>query len=551
MRGGAKAAVVGSVFAVVVGGVGYGAYNVWNGLTAGTTAASTKAAGAEGRAGRGPVTAEEVERTAKDFLAAWAEGDDDTAGQLTNAAATAGPAVRGFRQEAHVSRAVITPGRPVGTKVPFTVDATVTYGGASKRWAYASELTVVRGVTTGRPLVDWRPAVIHPKLTEGTTLRTGEARNPPVKAVDHNGVELTAEKYPSLGPILDQLRKKYGAEADGKPGVETWIDAAGEGAADRTLLTLSKGVPGKLATTLDAGVQAAAERAVRRYGQASVVAIQPSSGAIRAVANSPADGFNTAMLGQQAPGSTMKIVTAAMMLDHGVASGPDSPVECPSTVTWEGVTFHNLRDFEIPGGTLRDSFRRSCNTAFIKAVKPLNDKGVAGTALGDTARAYFGIGEVWNTGVPSADGSVPPSSGAETAASYIGQGKITMNALNVASLAATVKSGSFHQPVIVPRSLDDRDLATARPLPGSVAGALRDMMRAAATGNGTAATAMSGLGTADKGAKTGSAEVDAQSTSNSWFTGYADNLAAAAVVQSGGHGGDAAGPLVASVLKAR
>ena len=54
----------------------------------------------------------------------------------------------------------------------------------------------------------------------------------------------------------------------------------------------------------------------------------------------------------------------------------------------------------------------------------------------------------------------------------------------------------------------------------------------------------------DKGAKTGSAEVDGQGKSNSWFTGYGNELAAAGLVQSGGHGGDAAGPIVAQVLQA-
>ncbi|MET9429896.1 MULTISPECIES: penicillin-binding transpeptidase domain-containing protein [unclassified Streptomyces] len=554
MRSGAKVAIVGGVFAVVAGGVGYGGYHLWNGVTGTTAAPSTKAAPGVRKAGSGPVTADEVERTAKDFLAAWAEGDADTAGGLTNAAGTAGPAVRDFREKAHVSKAVITPGKAVGPKVPFTVDATVTYEGVSTRWTYASELTVVRGVTTGMPLVDWQPAVIHPKLTKDAALRTGEAPDPPVKAVDHQGRELTKEKYPSLGQVLDQLREKYGSETGGKPGVETWIEpageGAGEGAARETLLTLAKGEPGKLQTTLDADVQAAAEQAVGRYGESSVVAIKPSTGEIRAVANNRKDGFNAAFLGLQAPGSTMKIVTAAMMLDQGVVSGPGDRVECPATVTWDGRPFHNLDGFAIQGGTFRDSFRRSCNTAFIKAVKPLNDKGVAGTALGATARTYFGIGQEWNTGVRSLDGSVPQSAGAETAASYIGQGKITMNALNVASIAATAKNGSFKQPVIVPRTLLDRAPATARPLPGPIASALRDMMHATAT-NGTGARAMSGLGTNDKGAKTGSAEVDNQGSSNSWFTGYADDLAAAAVVESGGHGGDAAGPLVASVLKAR
>jgi cell division protein FtsI/penicillin-binding protein 2 len=60
---------------------------------------------------------------------------------------------------------------------------------------------------------------------------------------------------------------------------------------------------------------------------------------------------------------------------------------------------------------------------------------------------------------------------------------------------------------------------------------------------------MSGL-SGSVGAKTGSAEVDGQAKSNSWFTGYRNDVAAAAMTQEGGHGGDAAGPIVAAVLRA-
>ncbi|ORT58536.1 penicillin-binding transpeptidase domain-containing protein [Streptomyces sp. CB03238] len=545
MRSGAKVAVIGGVFTVVASGVGYGAYNLWNGITGGTTQTTTSAA-APRKAGSGPVTAEEVERTAKDFLAAWAKGDEATAGELTNNAGTATPAVAGFRDEAHVSKAVITPGQPVGPKVPFTVDATVTYEGQSKHLTYASQLTVVRGVTSGKPLVDWEPSVIHPKLTDQSALRTGEAPNPPVKAVDRDGVELTPEKYPSLKPVLDQLREKYGSEAGGKPGIETWIESTNEGGADQTLLTLTKGEPGTLRTTLDADVQAAAEQAVKRYGESSVVAIKPSTGEIRAVANNREDDWNAAFLGVQAPGSTMKIVTAAMLLEKGLVSA-DRPAECPKNVMYQGRSFHNLDHFDLPAGsTFKESFKRSCNTAFIKLIDDVGDDA----ALGKEARDVFGIGLNWQTGVATKDGSVPAESGGVAAAQYIGQGTIQMNVLNVASITATAKNGSFKQPVIVPRDLDDREIATAsRPLEGSAAQQLREMMRATAT-SGTGAAAMSGVG-GDKGAKTGSAEVGGQADSNSWFAGFADDLAAAAVVQSGGHGGDAAGPLVASVLKAR
>ncbi|MFB7280134.1 penicillin-binding transpeptidase domain-containing protein [Streptomyces hydrogenans] len=541
MRSGAKVGIVGSVFVVVAGGVAYGGYNLWNGVTGGSPDVGTRAAPKTG-----PLSAEEVTATARDFLAAWAAGESDRAGQLTNDPVTAGPAVASYRQDVGVSEAEITPGTPTGAVVPFTVKATVTYDGVSKPWTYASKLSVVRGESTGRPLVRWTPAVLHPKLTAGATLRTGTAKTPPVKALDHKGVALPPEKYPSLVPVLDALRQRYGGKAGGKPGVETWIESA-NGTPSSTLLVLSAGKPGELRTTIDAGVQAAAEKAVKEFPKAAVAAVEPSTGAIRAVANNPASGFNTAFQGKQAPGSTMKIVTGAMMMRYGVAR-PDSPVECPSDVLWDGTRFENLSGFSTKGD-LTNAFAMSCNTAFIKAITPLKDKRVHNTALGDTARKWFGIGEVWSVGVQTEDGSVPESSGSETAASYIGQGRITMNALNMASVSATVKNGGFLQPYLVPRDLDGREFAKAERLPGEVALGLQKMMNAAATGpRGTAVEAMAGVPW-PKGAKTGSAEVDGQ-TSNSWFTGYSGDLAAAAVVEAGGHGSDAAGPVVAKVLKA-
>jgi cell division protein FtsI/penicillin-binding protein 2 len=66
---------------------------------------------------------------------------------------------------------------------------------------------------------------------------------------------------------------------------------------------------------------------------------------------------------------------------------------------------------------------------------------------------------------------------------------------------------------------------------------------------GTAAEAMAGV-SGDAGAKTGSAEVDGQKKPNGWFTAYRGDLAAAGVVQQGGHGGETAGPIVAALLKA-
>ncbi|WP_409471560.1 penicillin-binding transpeptidase domain-containing protein [Streptomyces sp. HC307] len=540
MRKGVKTAVVGGVFVVMVGGAGYGAYNFVSALNGdgGSGAAGPEAAET------GPPSSAEVEETTRAFFAAWEKAQGAKAASYTNNEAEAEPLLTSFGQDAHLTDVKITPGRASGRTVPFSVKATVSYDGKSKPLAYDSRLTVVRGVTTGRALVDWKPSVVHPALKDGDTLVTEESENPPIEAVGRDGTVLTKEKYPSLGPILDELRARYGDKAGGTPGVELAVRHTASEAADTSLLTLSKGKPGRLPTTLSASVQAAAEKAVKQYDESSVVAVKPSTGEVLAVANNRTDGWNAAFLGQVAPGSTMKILSAATLIDNGLTS-MNGPAPCPDSAISESQTFHNLTGMTPnENATLSESFARSCNTAFIKFADE-----VKVDSLNKEAQERFGLGQDnWQVGIPSFDGSVPASGGPDTAANMIGQGQVQMSPLNMASVTATAMTGTFRQPVIVPQSLDDRELARAQGLSGNTVAQLRAMMNRTAT-SGTAAGVMSRLG-GDIGAKTGSAEVDGQAKANSWFTGYRNDVAAAAMAQQGGRGGDAAGPIVAAVLRA-
>ncbi|CAM5548426.1 Penicillin-binding protein OS=Streptomyces fumanus OX=67302 GN=GCM10018772_32230 PE=3 SV=1 [Streptomyces fumanus] len=536
MGKGVKAAVIGGVFAVMVGGAGYGAYNV----------VSTVNGDSADAARTGPPSAEEVEKASAEFFAAWEKGDPRRAASLTNASAAATRLLTDYAEEARIKDVSVTPGARTGRTVPYTVRAKVSFGGVTKPLTYRSKLTVVRGETTGRALVDWQPSVVHPELKKGDTLVTEESVTPPIEAVDRDGKVLTKAKYPSLGPVLDTLREKYGEQAGGEPGVELVVRHASAEVADTPLLTLTEGEPGTLRTTLSAGVQKAAERAVKEFDESSVVALKPSTGEVLAVANHRADGFNAAFQGRVAPGSTMKIITAAMLIDNGVTSMNEA-APCPDTAVWQGQVFKNLTGMEPnESATLANSFLRSCNTAFIKLVdeKPLTD-----ASLTEEAQERFGLGrDDWKTGIVSFDGSVPASGGPDRAANAIGQGQVQMNPLNMASVTATAVTGTFRQPYLVSPDLDDREIATAKGLSPDTFAQLKQMMRLTAT-EGTGAKAMAGL-SGDMGAKTGSAEVDGQKTSNSWFTGFRGDLAAAAMTEEGGHGGDAAGPIVADVLRA-
>ncbi len=313
--------------------------------------------------------------------------------------------------------------------------------------------------------------------------------------------------------------------------------------ADKTLLELSKGTPGTVKTTLSPALQTAAEAQVAKKARSSVVLIRPSTGEVLAVANQ-SHGFNTAFQGSLAPGSTMKVITASLLIEKGLASA-DKAHPCPKFFTYGGWKFQNDDKFEIKGGTFKASFARSCNTAFISQAKGLDDD-----SLTKQAQQVFGLGmNDWSIGVSTFDGSVPVQSQAQMAASLIGQGGVRMNPLNMASVAATVESGVFRQPYLVSPEMDDRTLATAaRTMSSTTLSQLRELMQYTAA-YGTAAEAMAGLGP-DYGAKTGSAEVDGQKQPNGWFTAYRGDLAGAGVVLQGGHGGSTAGPIVAALLKA-
>ncbi|GGX98823.1 penicillin-binding transpeptidase domain-containing protein [Streptomyces anandii] len=538
--------VVGGVIAAVVGGAGIGGYALYGGGAAAEGRSQDASAARTKSVKAGPLSAAEVRTTAERFLTAWQQGRTAEAASATSDSAAAGTLLTGYAKDAHLKDITLTEGTPSGAKVPFSVKATVSYKGLTKPLAYDSALTVVRRADDGRPVVDWHSAVVHPDLKDGDTLVTGESGTPPVKALDRDGGELTAAKYPSLGTVLDGLREKYGRTAGGKAGVELRVirGAASKKAelSDKTLAELSKGTPGTVRTTLSPTLQAAAEKRVAEQDRASVVVMRPSTGEILAVANT-GHGFNTAFQGSLAPGSTMKVITSSLLIEKGLASA-EKQHPCPKTFTYGGWKFHNDDDFEIKGGTFKASFARSCNTAFISQAKKLGNSD-----LTRQAQEVFGLSlDNWSIGVPSFDGSVPVQSAAQMAASLIGQGGVRMNPLNMASVAATVKSGTFHQPYLVSPSVDHRKLATAsRTLSASTLSQLRELMRYTAA-YGTAAQAMSGLGP-DYGAKTGSAEVDNQKKPNGWFTAYRGDLAAAGVVQAGGHGGDTAGPIVAALLK--
>ncbi|GAA3005154.1 penicillin-binding transpeptidase domain-containing protein [Streptomyces fulvorobeus] len=216
-------------------------------------------------------------------------------------------------------------------------------------------------------------------------------------------------------------------------------------------------------------------------------ALRPSTGEELAVATSATGEMNPALEGVEALGSVFEIVTAAALLEHKVVT-PTVAVACPSQASVEGTSFTNPRlKSGISGSTFADAFAASCDTGFVKLAGEL-----APGALAQEAKDVFGLGLDWQTGITTADGAVPELTGADKAAAAVGRGEVRLNVLNLASITATLKSGTFKQPTFVAADMVDAERARAvRTLSATIAQNLREMMSHNSS-RGTGASAMAG-----------------------------------------------------------
>ncbi|MEU6177649.1 penicillin-binding transpeptidase domain-containing protein [Streptomyces coeruleorubidus] len=481
-------------------------------------------------------------KQARAFLADWAAGRLPSAAGRTTSPGAAQRVLDSFTTGLDISRPKLTAksaaeGEDGTVTVPFTARMPVEGLGT---WTYESKLPL-REQNDGGWKVDWKLSVVHPRLSDTEKFRLEREETKPPEVTDREGTALPGAEFPSLGPVMAQLGG--GGEGTGARGAIHLVDRT-TGKVERTEATFGARTvrdAGPVRTTLDAGWQAAAEKALAAHADgknAALVALRIDDGEILAVANSPSSGFNRALSGTYAPGSTWKIVTSsALLIEDAVA--PDDVVDCPKYLT-VGKRFQNVELSEHPGATFRKAFTESCNTAFISLRDRLDDG-----ELGDVAREYFGVGQEWHVGAPSYDGSVPaPKDETEKAASMIGQGRVQANPLIMASVTATAVSGTFHQPSLTE---GNEDTTSTTPLPRGVVAQLREMLRATVT-DGTARVLSDLPG--EIGAKTGTAEVSDDQDNNGWLVAHRGNVAVACVVEEGVTGGGSAGPVVRSLLAA-
>jgi peptidoglycan glycosyltransferase len=338
-------------------------------------------------------------------------------------------------------------------------------------------------------------------------------------------------------------------------------------------------------TTLDQGAQRAALQGLQGRAGA-VVALDPQTGAIKAMASSPgynpndiripgefsklnrdsdAPLLNRATQAGYPPGSTFKVVTAIAAMDTGRFT-PDSTVSGKNLKPISGVPLRNFGNEDFGQITLTDALTHSVNTAW----------ATIGEKLGKQTMAKYmdrlGFNQPVEVDLPESerrasgefvDGHLikPTSDAVDVGRMAIGQDKLNVTPLQMAMVAAAVANGGkLMRPHMTDRIVDRDGRTVEKVLPRSMAqvmspqaaGQVADMMdKVVQEGTGTAA-ALQGISV---GGKTGTAEVDRPCGPNQvWFIAFAPRqnpkVAVAATVEcSSGTGGEIAGPIAKQVMQ--
>lgn len=455
------------------------------------------------------------------FLDAFASGDVEGAAALTDnpgeATATL-TAVWGSLSPTSVTAtrdALVAPDAAATTaEEPFTLTWDL---GAGRTWSYDS---TVRLVKDPEWRVRWAPTLVHPKLTAGHSLAVGDQTGRPA-VLDRDGAPLlawtatgTAPAGTSVGPVL--LRGMGRAAARG-----AWYVAVVDGAGKESAVLHGTPTPA-LRSTVSRPVQQAAQAAVdTQQLPTMLVAIQPSTGDLLAVAQNSAAGSDpVALTGQFPPGSTFKIATAAALIEAGVAD-VGTIVPCPGSATVGGRTIRNA-DFELGDVPLRRAFAQSCNTTFA-----ISTEGLPPDALPRAAN-QLGLGADFAIpGLLTELGSVPAAADpVQQVENSIGQGTVQVSCIGMALASATVAAGHAVTPRLWPDRATEVTIGYEAP-PAGVIRSLRTMMREVVTSG--RATALAGLGAVH--GKTGTAETTG--SAHGWFTGYRDDVAFAVLVKDG------------------
>ncbi len=385
--------------------------------------------------------------------------------------------------------------------------------------------------------------------------------------VEQSGIEdsendlLTGEEN-EFASIIDQLRDQQPEGAD----ITVTLDAEAQRVATEGLQSAIT-VPGT---------------------GAALVAIEPATGAVRAMASIPgydpnavqdpavfselsedesAPLLNRPTQSTYPPGSTMKVVTAAAALDSGEFE-PDSVLNADSPIEISGVPLENAGGQPFGEIDMTTALTNSVNTYWAQVGEQLGTETMVTYMerfgfFSDPELDYPDI-QMRPSGVYNADDELVRES-FDVGRVAIGQGgaegQLLATATQMAEVAATVANGgSLMRPTLLQsatdpdgRTIEELDPEEESQVISEQSAAELTEMMVNVTEEGTAAGLSVG-GTSFAG-KTGTAEIDLEGTNQPWFIGFAPaadpQIAVAATVErcAGCFGGEVAGPIATEVME--
>ena len=423
-----------------------------------------------------------------------------------------------------------------------------------------------------------------------------------------SGEELKKGSFPGnrSGDFIGKfgVEKAYEPFFFGKRG-EQQIEVNALGQLSRILRT-EEAIPGNnIHLTLDIELQRKAE-ALLSGKVGTALAMDPSNGHILAMASSPAfdpnafvEGMtyeswndlasnefrpmeNKAIQGQYPPGSTYKIVTAMAGLEEGVIT-EDFKVFCPGYLRYGNRTFRCWKRGGHGFMNIIDGLAQSCDVFFYQV----------GDKLGVDRLARYA--KLCGLGLPTgvdldkeAKGLVPtsgwklgrmgvPWQGGETLSVAIGQGFDLVTPIQMLSLISAVANGGTRfKPLVVSRieSSDGSLVKKEVPVPMGRLPASEKTLQIIKTGLIDAVNKRTGTGWIARipdiavAGKTGTAQVVRMQEDNkekseesillhhrdhAWFIAFAPSeepkVAVAVLIEHGGHGSTAAGPIAREMIK--
>ncbi|HXR61671.1 MAG TPA: penicillin-binding transpeptidase domain-containing protein, partial [Solirubrobacterales bacterium] len=312
-----------------------------------------------------------------------------------------------------------------------------------------------------------------------------------------------------------------------------------------------------IVTNIDAEAQRVALADLQEAGFGAVVAIEPSTGAVKVMAsNAPYDPnripyelsklnrnkietplLNRATQGLYPPGSTFKVVTAAAGLESGTIT-PETTINAPGTLEVEGTPLQNDFNEDFGPIALDTALTNSVNTWFGQLGQQVGQDELFETmekfGFNSTPAIDLPDDEVYNSGVYEEGELLKRNDPVDLARLAIGQERLLSTPLQIAEVAAAIANGGklmkpqIWKRVIDPdgRVVDKLDPSVySEPVSAETAAELTTAMEGVVSeGTGTNAR-ISGVAVAGK---TGTAETPGNEAcgggvdeNQAWFMGFA------------------------------